>query len=551
MQVDEVTVPAVVEWLRVRRRPQLSMMAQQQHPDEDGEAGIDNAAAVQDEQFWLAKQVVRQAGCSSTTLYGVGDTVTFEHSSGPQDPFAPAPGGSQVRVGQIVALHEDAAGVKTMTVRLYCRPVQCTLERKKLLQQFQAQVRQKAKASAWDNATRKAAVAAGIHEQELFFTESTTLVPLESIRAHAHLFKDTPPQHRPLRETEYVVRFMWDAAGKALTSLSSEQITEARIGATACIGDLYQAEIPEWNPRPQDSLTEDTEVAAEAVCVWGGLKDADQEQVQHFLAAARDAETLREGMVVRFTGCRDTWGVVVAPPTSATGHNGGEVAMARVHVEGRDLLVPLVNIIGHFSGDVALRVLEEEHGNVERALECLSNPGFAYDPSMHWPLKAVAKLPALRKAAMAKAHKLDSPDGPYDASMDLSVVRKRSAKSLGVSCSPNAAVELVLRCPPPPTPPDASTKDCNDAEGKDQVVDSATESAQLRLLRAINVCLLPAQAGQFSQTMVAILGGKYSGEAAKTAAICQSLSERPDLVALLQAELQVIAHVGEGAGASL
>ncbi|KAG5175989.1 hypothetical protein JKP88DRAFT_265584 [Tribonema minus] len=258
-------------------------------------------------------------------------------------------------------------------------------------------------------------------------------------------------------------------------------------------------------------------------------------------------------VVVRFTRCRDTWGVVVAPPPSesATGHNGGEVAITTVHVEGRDLLVPRVNIIAHFSGDVALRVLEEEHGNVERALERLRNPTFAYDRSMHWPLRAEAKLPALRKAAMTKAHKLDSPDGPDDAPIDLSVVRKRGARILGVSCSPNAAVQLVLRCPPPHTPPVTSIENRGDAEGKDQVVNSEMKSAQLRLLQAINVCLLPAQAVQFSKTMIGILGGKYRSEAAKTAAICESLSERPDLVALLEAELKGFAHAGEGAGACL
>eukprot|EP00611_Tribonema_gayanum_P015035 TRINITY_DN2665_c0_g1_i8.p1 TRINITY_DN2665_c0_g1~~TRINITY_DN2665_c0_g1_i8.p1 ORF type:complete len:189 (+),score=15.26 TRINITY_DN2665_c0_g1_i8:623-1189(+) len=104
-------------------------------------------------------------------------------------------------------------------------------------------------------------------------------------------------------------------------------------------------------------------------------------------------------MVVKFKTCHQTWGRIAASSAAspAASNANTQCPMVPVEIEGSTLMVPRINIIGHFSEDIALDVLQSVGRDSVRALRQLSDPVFCYNPLTHWPAEALAKLPQLQK----------------------------------------------------------------------------------------------------------------------------------------------------------
>eukprot|EP00611_Tribonema_gayanum_P030914 TRINITY_DN874_c0_g1_i1.p2 TRINITY_DN874_c0_g1~~TRINITY_DN874_c0_g1_i1.p2 ORF type:complete len:252 (-),score=68.57 TRINITY_DN874_c0_g1_i1:308-1063(-) len=216
--------------------------------------------------------------------------------------------------------------------------------------------------------------------------------------------------------------------------------------------------------------------------------------------------------------------------------------MVTVNIEGRELLVPRANIVGHFRKDITLQILQQCGRNTARALQHLLESPPVYQPDMHSSLKAMKQLPQLRAAAAKAAQDLlkkpnsfnKSCDGNDDAPLDLHTVRKNRGSVRGEH-PPNkkfpaqAAVELVLRCPPV-----KKTAVPEPLEAVIHVAGEASEErkklmpARLQFLRALLVCLLPEQRAAFEAALHTIIA-QHPTQDAQDVAITAALSGYPGM----------------------
>eukprot|EP00611_Tribonema_gayanum_P015032 TRINITY_DN2665_c0_g1_i1.p1 TRINITY_DN2665_c0_g1~~TRINITY_DN2665_c0_g1_i1.p1 ORF type:complete len:663 (+),score=79.22 TRINITY_DN2665_c0_g1_i1:836-2824(+) len=492
--------------------------------------------------FDLAKQVDLRT--NETSIFGVGDTVLHHGAADP-----PAALNSELhhppRIGQIIGFSQDVHGAKWVTLKLYCRPTECALPPSSIQQRFHATGRAAVRMGLWP----KSALTDGLHERELLATSSTSVVPLACIRGHAHMYSHVPPAHKPLKQKgEFLLRCKWDSATQQLDYLTSEELKQARcLSGAILVGPEHQAVVPalQITAASKPSAHPFTEEVAPA---WGGSTGADEASLQAYLDAARAAEVFHEGMVVKFKTCHQTWGRIAASSAAspAASNANTQCPMVPVEIEGSTLMVPRANIIGHFSEDIALDVLQSVGRDSVRALRQLADPRFCYNPLMHWPAEALAKLPQLQKGAarrmrIAKARAWESvPDGPPGAEIDLAFVRKHGPQIL--NCTAKAAMELVLRCPPPHSPKVADAADGSGGGANSRIKLDAGVRSQLRFLRAVKVCLLPVQYEAFERVIGNIITGQYTTEDAKQAAIRAALLGRQDLEALFTREVIAPRH---------
>jgi ELM2 domain len=128
-------------------------------------------------------------------------------------------------------------------------------------------------------------------------TDPAAITAAAAIAAAAH----TTPSLR--RQHDYLLRLTWYTRQQRLTPLDAAQQSAARCGTSVIgVGERYQADVP--------TLLSASERAAappsvsgrrrKPACVWGGAGAMAEAELREFLAQARRAEQLREGMV---SGC--------------------------------------------------------------------------------------------------------------------------------------------------------------------------------------------------------------------------------------------------------